>query len=136
MCLVSNSTFKWMKPVKINTIHHYAIVLVSLSWMQINYITTHKYRPVNDEINEQRCKCNYLKIVTELIQIMWDPYSKYSSSSLWQALKMFRNLEAFYLTYEHVSLSLKCGLEKVCATVQDYQFILSEKKLPENWCSC
>ena len=38
---------------------------VSLSWNQINWSTTHKYKPVNDKTYEWRSKCNNLKIVLQ-----------------------------------------------------------------------
>ena len=36
MYSICKSTFKLIKPVEIYKIHHYEIVLVSLSWYQIN----------------------------------------------------------------------------------------------------
>ena len=41
-----------MKPVEIYKVHHYEIVLSSLSSIQINKSTTHKYKAVNDDTCE------------------------------------------------------------------------------------
>ena len=41
-----------MKPIEIYKVHHYEIVLVSLTWIKINLSTTHKYMPVNHETYE------------------------------------------------------------------------------------
>ena len=42
-----------MKPVGIDKVHHCEIVLVSLSWIQINQSTTHKYKPVISILRNQ-----------------------------------------------------------------------------------
>ena len=52
MYCISKSIFKLMKHIEIYKKYHYKIVLSSLSWIQINYSTTHKYQPINDETYE------------------------------------------------------------------------------------
>ena len=95
MYLVRKSAFKWMKPVKIYTIHPYEIVLVSLSWIQINKSTTHKFKPWVIKPYMNRDASAIWKKYYRIYFLTWKPNSKYSSNSSKRVLNMFTFAEAF-----------------------------------------
>ena len=77
-----------MKPVEVFKVHHYEIILVTLSWIQIKQSTIHKYKyiPVNDENHEYRSKCNNVNKNYYQTCLKAETHSKSSSSSLKQGL--------------------------------------------------